>query len=128
MKKTFIHGLLAGLLASFAGIGYNYMYCHMLSVDFSQLVNPKALMISCVLGTMLAAFGHHTFEIVVKKNADVWFNLIFILLSFLSFLGPLRAHLAADITNPTLFLGLTEPLHMFPIVFWLATKPLFDAK
>ncbi len=109
MRKTFIHGLLAGSLAGIAGIGYNYLYCHMLSVDFSQLVNPKALMISCILGTLLAAFGHHTFEIVVKKNADTWFNLIFVMLSFLSFLGPLHTHLASNIPSPSLFLGLTVP-------------------
>lgn len=128
MKKTLIHGLLAGFLAGITAVAYNYMFCHILSVDFSKLVNPKTLMLSCVIGTLFAAFGYHTFEIVVKKNADFWFNLIFILLSFLSFLGPIRTQLTTDMPSHELFLGLTQPLHMFPVVFWMATKPLFDPK
>jgi hypothetical protein len=126
MKKVLLHGLIAGVLAGIAAIVYNQIYSQMLMVDFSVVVNPLALMASNIFGCLLASLGYFFFAKMVKTKTNVWFNIIFIILTFASFVGPLTATLPTSIESPEMFVGLTEPMHLFPIVFWLATKSLFD--
>ena len=126
LKKIFLHGLLAGVLAGIAAIVYNQIYCKMLMVDFSAIVKPVALIGSNIFGCLVASVGYFFFAKMVKTKTDVWFNLIFIILTFATFAGPLTATLPLNVESPEMFVGLTEPMHLFPIVFWLASKSLFD--
>ena len=128
MKTHFIHGLLAGGLAGLAAVVYHMAYREALLVDFSAVMSTPAIVGSSIFGTMLAATGYHFFTKWVPANADTWFNALFLVLTFASFVGSFAANLPEDIESPELFPGLSIPMHLFPMLFWLALKPLFTPK
>jgi hypothetical protein len=125
MKKVFIHGITAGIFAAIAAIVYNKMYSDALMVDFSKLINVTSISGSIIFGCILASVGYYFFSKLIKSNVDVWFNIIFLVITFASFISPLSATLPFEIESPELFAGLAIPMHIFPVLFWLATKPLF---
>ena len=125
MKKTFFHGITAGILASIAAIIFNYAYTTAMFVDFSSIINVASLIGGCMFGTVAASVGYYFFSKWVKVRTDVWFNIILLLLTFASFVNSFSFQLPLDIESPEMFAGLSVPLHMFPALFWLATKPLF---
>jgi drug/metabolite transporter (DMT)-like permease len=125
MKKNLIHGVIAGMLAGIACIIYNNTYSQALVVDYSKVVNIGGLIISCVLGCLLASVGYIYLPKIIKNKVEPIFNVIFVVLTFASFVGPFAATLPTNIDAPELFIGLTIPMHLFPIIFWLAIKPFF---
>jgi len=125
MKTTFFHGLMAGILASLASITFNLAYSSALWVDFSKVINTYSIFGSCILGTLLLSLGYFYFSKMVKKRTEVWFNILLLTLTFASFVGSFSAELPLEIDSPELFVGLSIPLHLFPALFWLGTKPLF---
>ncbi len=125
MQKTFYHGITAGALSALACIVYSNAYNGAMMTDFSKVVSIGGIIGSCIFGCVLASLGYYFFAKKVTSNTDVWFNIIFLILTFASFVGPFSATLPLDMESPELFAGLTIPMHIFPILFWLATKPLF---
>ena len=89
MKHLFLHGLFAGVMAGLAAFVYNYMYCGALLVDFSKVINPLAMFGASIFGTVLASVGYFFWSKWIKnaRIADTIFNIIFLVLSFASFLG-----------------------------------------
>ncbi|HLP93065.1 MAG TPA: hypothetical protein VK168_03470 [Saprospiraceae bacterium] len=128
MRPLFFQGLLAGILAGMASFVYEYMYSEALLVDFSAVMTPPALFASSIFGSVLASVGYWAFSKWVRSNTDVWFNIIFLLLTFASLAGSFAASLPPEVESPELFPGLSVPMHLFPMLFWLAVKPLFRAK
>lgn len=128
MRQVFFQGLLAGVLAGLASFGYRYAYNAALLVDFSAVMSTTAIFASSILGSLVASLGYWFFSKWVRSNTDVWFNLIFLLLTFATLVGSFSASLPPDIESPELFPGLSVPTHFFPILFWLAVKPLFKGK
>jgi predicted membrane channel-forming protein YqfA (hemolysin III family) len=127
MKTTFFHGITAGVLAGLAASVYNYIYNAAFVTDFSKVMNPIAIFGSSIFGCVLAALGYHFFSKWVRSKTDVWFNILFLVLTFASFVGLFAANLPSNIQSPELFVGLSVPMHIFPVLFWLATKPLFSS-
>lgn len=125
MKKVFFHGLLAGLLATTCSILYNQVYSEALLVDFSKIINSISIAGASVFACLLASLAYYFFSQKIRRNADVWFNIIFLLVTFATFASPFSVSLPLEIESPELFIGLSIPLHLFPVLFWLATKPLF---
>lgn len=127
MKTVFIQGLLAGVLAGLAATMYQYLYHAALLVDFTAVMSPTALFASSIFGCILASLGYWLFSKWVRSNTDVWFNLIFLLLTFGSLSGSFGASLPPEIESPELLPGLSVPMHLFPMLFWLSVKPLFKS-
>ncbi|MFM2267855.1 MAG: hypothetical protein RL757_1296 [Bacteroidota bacterium] len=125
MKKVFLHGITAGILAGVASLVYNYAYTAAFLVDFSKVINPVSMLGSSIFGCVLAALGYHFLSKWLPSNVDIWFNIIFLVLTFGSLIGSFAANLPVEIETPELFAGLSVPMHLFPALFWLATKPLF---
>lgn len=125
MKKQFFHGLIAGVLAGLAAYVYNIAYREALLVDFSAVMNTPAILGSSIFGSVLASMGYHFFSKWVRRGTDVWFNIIFLVLTFATFGGSFAASLPENVESPELFPGLSVPMHLFPMLFWLAVKPLF---
>jgi hypothetical protein len=125
MKKVFFHGILAGLLATSCAMMYNQIYSEALLVDFSKIINAISIAGATFFACLLASLAYYFFSQKIKRNADLWFNIIFLLITFASFLSPFSISLPFEIESPELFIGLSIPLHLFPVLFWLATKPLF---
>jgi hypothetical protein len=125
MKKSFYHGLAAGALAVIAAIIYNQVYQLVLGTDFSKILNPATLVSANIIGGIIISLGYFMFTKMVKRNTDVWFNAALTIFTFASLIIPISISLPLDITQPELFLGLAVPLHLFPQLFWLTSKPLF---
>ena len=125
MKKTFFHGILAGILAGLASLVYNYAYSEALLVDYAAVINPVSIFGSCIFGCTLASLGYYFLSKWVRSNTDIWFNVLFLGLTFASLAGSFAATLPSSIGSPELFPGLSVPMHIFPMLFWLATKPVF---
>jgi uncharacterized membrane protein YeaQ/YmgE (transglycosylase-associated protein family) len=124
LKKVLFLGLTSGILAGIASLVYSKIYTEALGADFSQIVNPMGVMISCLLGCVLAAFGYLLFNR-WKNTGEIIFNWLFSLLTFASILSPFAAQLPLEIDFPELFPGLTVPMHFFPLVAWFTVKPMF---
>lgn len=125
MKSHFLHGLVAGVLAGLAAYVYNTIYREALLVDFSAVLNTPAILGSSIFGSVLASLGYYFFSKWVRRGTDAWFNAIFLMLTFATFVGSFAANLPEDVESPELFPGLSVPMHLFPMLFWLAVKPLF---
>jgi len=125
MKKALFHGLLAGLLAASAAILYSIVYSRAMMADFSQIINIPRLLGINLIGCLIASIGYHLFSKMVHRNTDAWFNIIFILITFSTFVPVFLASLPLDIQSPELFVGLAIPIHLFPVLFWLGSKPVF---
>lgn len=125
MKQTLYHGAISGVLAGLAASIFNEAYSQALIVDFTSVFTWINLLAVCVFSCVLASLGYFFFAKWVKKGTDSLFNAIFLIITFATFLLPFSSELPMEIESPELFPGLTLTMHLFPIVFWLATKPLF---
>jgi len=126
MKTIFLHGLFSAFLAGLAALIYNTVYSRAFESDFSAIINPFGIFASSIFGCMIASVGYYFFARRIKTHTDVWFNAIFLLLTFATLISVFSLTLPFTIKTPELFIGLSVPMHFFPILFWLSTKPLFD--
>jgi len=124
-KKIFYHGISAGILSAVACIIYNRIYFFATEADFSKVINVPVIAGINLFACMLAAAGYWAFKRLLKKNADIFFNLTFTILSFASVIYPISVSLPLDIKSPELFPGLTVPMHFFPALAWFTIRPLF---
>jgi hypothetical protein len=124
-KKIFLLGICAGILSSVACIIYNRIYFFATEVDFSKVINIPVIIGINLMACMLAVVGYWAFKKLLKKNADIFFNLSFTILSFASVVFPISISLPLDIKFPELFPGLTVPMHFFPALAWFTIRPLF---
>ncbi len=125
VKRLFFQGISAGILSAVACIIYNRIYFFATEVDFSKLVNIPVLTGINILAGMLAATGYWIFKKLLKKNADIFFNFTFTILSFASVIFPISISLPLDIKYPELFPGLAVPMLFFPALAWFTIRPLF---
>ena len=125
MKKVLSHGITAGLLAAIAAIVYNIIYCQAMEVNFSSVVNPFSIAGASIFSCLLASVGYFLFAKWVSRGTDVWFNIIFLIISFATFFSVFDFTLPMTVQSSELFPGLTIPMHLMPVLFWIAAKPLF---
>lgn len=128
MRTNLFHGLVAGAVAGVAAVIFMNVYSAALAVDFSLVANPMGAVFSSLFGTLLAALGHHFWQKWVKRNTELWFNVIFTVLTFLSIVPIFGMTLPLEVKSPELFPGLVIPTHFFPLLFWLVSAPLFAKK
>ena len=124
-KKIFFYGISAGLLSALACIIYNRIYFFATETDFSKVINMPVIISINLLACMVAAVGYWALKKLLKKNADIFFNLTFTILSFASVIYPISVSLPLDIKSPELFPGLTVPMHFFPALAWFTLRPFF---
>jgi uncharacterized membrane protein YfcA len=127
-KKILLLALLAvlvGVLSGIAGIIYQKVYIETVGEGFIDIASVKNIMMACVLGAFVAAIGYYLLSLVLKGKTEMVFNLLFVILSFASILGPIGFKLPLEQESPELFPGLTVPMHFFPALGWFALKPLF---
>lgn len=125
LKKLFILGLISGILAGVAALIYQKVYASSLGEGFTNIVTWQKIMVSCVVGCLVAALGYFLLSKVLKGKTEIVFNLLFSVLSFATILGPFAAKLPLDVEMPELFPGLTIPMHFLPALAWFTLKPLF---
>src|SRR5688500_18280602 len=125
LKKVVLPGLSSGLLAAVAALVYQKIYLNALGADFGTVVSVMGIFISCIAGTLLASLGYFLLDKWLKEKAPFIFNLLFVVLSFASIIGPISASLPLELEAPELFPGLTVPMHFFPVLAWFLLSPLF---
>jgi len=125
LKRLLILSVVSGLLAGIASLIYQKVYSTSLGVDFSKFAKPAGIVISCVVGCIIAALGYWLLNKLLKNKTEIVFNFIFAILSFVTIVGAFAAKLPLDTTSPELFPGLVIPMHFFPALAWLTLRPLF---
>jgi len=127
-KKTLLHGLSAGFLSAIACLFYSEIYNATSGADFSEVINIFPVIITCIVGCMIAAAGNLFLAkwIGNKNTHEIIFNIIFLFLTFISCIYPLSVRLPYEKFDfPQLFNGLVIPMHFFPVLFWIALSPVF---
>ena len=125
LKRLLLLGVVSGILAGIASLIYQKVYSTSLGVDFSKIAKPVGIVISCVVGCLIAALGYWLLNKWLKNKTEIVFNFLFVILSFATIVGAFAAKLPLDTTSPELFPGLVRPMHFFPALAWLTLRPLF---
>ncbi|MFI1772736.1 hypothetical protein [Thalassobellus citreus] len=126
MKKLLIHGVVAGLLSGIAGVMYLNIYQEALGTDYSQIINIGSIMGASVIGCILMTLGYAALIKFKKEKLKGWLNLLIVVLSFASIIGPIGMSLPFNIEYPELFPGLVVPMHFFPALAFLSIYPFFQ--
>ena len=124
--KDFTHGIIAGILASIAGIIYSHVYFFANEANFSSIVNIYSIVGLNVSACIVIAFIHAVSAKWLKKNAELVFNLVLSVLSFSLIVIPLSITLPLNIEFPELFPGLVVPMLFFPSIAWFTLNPIFS--
>ena len=125
IKQEFIHGIIAGILASIAGIIYYHIYFFANEADFSKIVNTYSIIGLNISAGIVLAFVHAAFVKWIKKSAELLFNLTLSVFSFALIIIPISITLPLTIEFPELFPGLTIPMLFFPAIAWFTVNPVF---
>ena len=126
-KKEFVHGIIAGILASIAGIIYSHVYFFSNEADFSSIVNVYSVIGLNIAACVVIAFLHAASLKWIKKFAELVFNLALSILSFALIVIPLSITLPLNVQFPELFPGLVIPMLFFPSMAWFTINPFFSS-
>lgn len=125
MKLNIFKILFASILASIEGVCYQIFYESALNCDFSKMINPVSISMASTIGCLLIGLGYLIMDKFKIKKYQGWYFLSINILSIISIIGPMSSHLPFDIQNPELFIGLTAPLHLFPILSYVTLSTFF---
>jgi len=128
MKKIFIHGIVAGILAAVASLIYFNLYQSTLGSAFDRITNIGSIAGSSIFGCVLMTIGYLLLFKFNKENLKGILNIVIAVLSFASIIGPMSMSLPLDIEAPELFPGLVIPMHFFPALAFFAIEPFFRQK
>ena len=128
MKKSLIHGSIAGGLTAIVGIAYQNVYQEALYLDFTAVINPGSVAGASIFGCMLMAVAYGLLEHFNKPKLNGWLNVLIVALSFLSIIGPLSMSLPLDVEFPEMFPGLAIPMHFFPALIFFGLYPFFKTQ
>jgi hypothetical protein len=125
LKRSLLLGTVSGILAGLVSLTYAKVYIRAEGVDFLKVTPPAAIIISSLIGGLLAAIGYWALDKWLQQKGEIVFNFLFVILSFASMLAAFGAKLPLEISEPELFPGMVIPMHFFPALAWLTLKPLF---
>ena len=125
-KKIFLHGILASVLASLAGVIYQRISYFATEVDFSHVLNKGKIIALSVLISMFATLLNYFLIKGLKKKGEIVFNFFFSIISFAAVMIPISISLPLDVKFPELFPGLAVPMVFFPAMAWYTLKPWFE--
>lgn len=125
MKKHLIHGVVAGILASIAGIIFLNIYVELYFVDFSAVIDEVAIIFSSIIGCLLMGVGYIILDKVKKPNLYGVLNILIMVLSFLSIVPVMAMTLPLEVDFPEMFPGMVVPMHFFPAIAFFGLAPFF---
>jgi len=124
-KKIFFHSLIAGILASVAGLIYNRIYFFATEADFSRVLNTGTIIGLNIMVCLVAGMLYWVLVKSLKKKGEVVFSFLFSIISFACVMIPILISLPLKVQSPELFPGLAVPMVFFPAMAWYTVKPLF---
>lgn len=125
MKKHLIHGAVAGILASVAGIIFLKIYVELYFVDFSAVIDEVAIVFSSIIGCVLMGVGYIILDKVKKPNLYGVLNILIMVLSFLSIVPVMAMTLPLEVDFPEMLPGMVVPMHFFPALAFFGLSPFF---
>lgn len=137
-KKSLFLGVASGVLSGIAGVIFEKVYATAFYTDFSTVsatfggsIAVKAdlttIMLAHIFSCVLASVAFTLFVKWFKTKGDAIFSLLFTMVSFMSIVIPISAIFPLDLDESVimLFPGFAMTMHFFPVLIWLAMKPLF---
>lgn len=138
-KKSLFLGLASGVLSGIAGVIFEKVYATAFYTDFSVVsatfgggsfavkADPTTIMLAHIFSCVLASVAFTLFVKWFKAKGDAIFSLLFTMVSFMSIVIPISATFPLDLDESIilLFPGFAMTMHFFPVLIWLAMKPLF---
>lgn len=124
-KRSLFLGITAGVLAAIAALIYAKVYYTANEADFSRVASNIRIVAANIGAGVAAAIGFWIVNRLLKKNAELVFNLLFALASFATLLYPIGFKLPLDLQTPELFPGMVIPMYFFPALAWFTIKPAF---
>lgn len=128
IHKAFILAGVSSALSISASIIYNKVYSGSFYVDFSKIISPTSIILTCLVGCTLMSLAY---ALIIKWRPSLnlgWLNIVFAVLSFASIIMVLSFKLPLETEFPELFPGLAIPMHFFPVLAFLAIVPFFKTK
>ncbi len=124
-KKIFYQSLIAGVLASIAGLIYNSIYFFATEVNFSGVLSTTGIIALNVMSCMVAGIMFGVSIKLLKAKGEILFNFLFSIVTFACVMIPISISLPLKIEMPELFPGLAVPMIFFPAMAWYTVNPLF---
>ena len=124
-KKAILLALISAALSITACLVYNKVYSGSFYVDFSKIISPTSVIMTCLVACTIMALGY---MLVTRRRPALnvgWLNILYVVLSFASIIIVLSFKLPLEIEFPELFPGLAIPMHFFPVLAFLAIVPFF---
>jgi hypothetical protein len=128
LNKAFILAGVSGALSITACFIYNKVYSGSFYVDFSKIISPTSMIMTCIVGCTLMSLAY---ALIIKWRPSLnlgWVNIVFAVLSFASIIMVLSFKLPLETEFPELFPGLAIPMHFFPVLAFLTIVPFFKSK
>ncbi len=127
LNKAFILAGVSSALSITACLIYNKVYSGSFYVDFSKVISPTSMIMTCLVGCTLMSL---TYALIIRWRPTLnlaWVNMVFAVLSFASIIMVLSFKLPLEIEFPELFPGLAIPMHFFPVLAFLSIVPFFKS-
>ena len=124
-KKILFQSIVAGILASVAGIIYNRIYFFATETDFSRVLNTGSIIGLNMMVCVGAGIIYWVFISWHKNRGEIIFNLLFSIVCFTAVMIPISITLPLKIQMPELFPGLAVPMVFFPPMAWYTIRPFF---
>jgi len=124
-KRGLLLGLVSAALSVIACILYDKVYSKAFYVDFSKIIHPGGIIISCTIASLLMAISYILLSKWKGEKLLGWANIVFCIVSFATVPGVLAFKLPLDMEAPEMFPGLAIPMHFFPALAFLTVYPFF---
>jgi hypothetical protein len=126
-KKAILLAAVSSALSIIACLIYNKVYSGSFYVDFSKIISPTSVIMTCLVGCSVMSLGY---MLVTRWRPTMnlgWLNILYTVLSFASIIMVLSFKLPLEIEFPELFPGLAIPMHFFPVLAFLTIEPFFKS-
>jgi len=126
-KKSFFHGITAGILSSILAYLYVDVLKEEFMYDFSSIFSVTNVIGACIFGSLLASIGYTLLKRFLPKIGEVIFSFLFAAITFASLSLPMLHKLPLEFDEylMVIFPTYAMVLHFFPIVIWYSLKPIF---
>lgn len=126
-KKAILLAAISAALSITACLIYNKVYSGSFYVDFTKIISPTSVIMTCLIGCTIMSLGYWV-ATRWRPNMNLgWLNILYTVLSFASIVMVLSFKLPLEIEFPELFPGLAIPMHFFPVLAFLAIVPFFKS-
>ncbi len=124
IKQFLIGGLVAGLLATVLNNIYSVIYTAWTGFSIPEIINPISVTLASIVPLLTASCLYYLLERFTTKGTTI-FVILAVVVTIVSFAGPLGSSLPDGTPTPDGFAGLTLPMHIFAGLAVIIVIPTF---